>query len=406
MYVNLCQQGACHFCQKCVAYGVANFLDPQFFERWAIREEALAECCTTDETFFAYYDEDELYTLNLPTTPNGYPDTERQRMEKIFCSKICINSPYVCEVNDVNIVGPEAVPVKDGGYVIDNCLGWCKRLKLGCVRALREGVLPAEGPWLCSERKLGTVLSLVGPWTNNYTHWFQDYLTRLEGLEYYREKTGVDPDILIPRKANEWMRDALRAVGYGPEQWIEWNGGRASVDRLIVSSVRRERERASKRRRLVYSPTGVQWISDHIKSNIEPEKTVPHSNRVYLSRANMSKRRVRNEDEVMDLLADWGFERYRPDELSFAEQVTLFSNAEVIVSPHGSGLMNQIFAEDAVIIELMGKKQTITTPATEYFYAELLGHSYACVPGDAVGANLRTDVSGLDAVLRKLLDKE
>jgi capsular polysaccharide biosynthesis protein len=85
--------------------------------------------------------------------------------------------------------------------------------------------------------------------------------------------------------------------------------------------------------------------------------------------------------------------------------VTLFSNAEAIVSPHGSGLMNQIFADDAVVIELMGKKRTITTPATEYHYAEGLGHNYACVPGEAIGPDLRTDVSGLATVLEKLLEK-
>jgi capsular polysaccharide biosynthesis protein len=107
----------------------------------------------------------------------------------------------------------------------------------------------------------------------------------------------------------------------------------------------------------------------------------------------------------MTLLSDWGFERYHPEELSFAEQVTLFSNAEAIVSPHGSGLMNQIFADDAVIIELMGKKKTITSPATEYFYAEGLGHDYACVPGEAIGPDLQTDVSGLATVLEKLLEK-
>jgi hypothetical protein len=51
----------------------------------------------------------------------------------------------------------------------------------------------------------------------------------------------------------------------------------------------------------------------------------------------------------------------------------------------------------------MGKKQTVTSPATEYFYAELLGHNYACVPGKAVSADLQADISGLEAVLKKLL---
>jgi hypothetical protein len=353
--------------------------------------------------FFEQYDTAESYTLDLPTTPYGYDDDTRERMLDIYASGMTIEAPFICELADATLVGPDAVPIVDGKYVFENSLESRKRLTTSCLAALAKGTPPVEAAWLHPDREFDIVISLVGPWAGNYTHWFQDYLTRLEGLEYYRSKRGVDPAVLIPSEASGWMRDALRAMGYGPDQWLEWTGGRARVDRLIVSSVRREDRTRAPNRRIIYSPTGVRWVRDRIRSGIDAERTVAHSERIYLSRSNALTRRVRNEDEVMGLLADWGFERYRPEELSFAEQVTLFSNAEAIVSPHGSGLMNQIFADDAAVIELMGKKQTVTSPATEYFYAELLGHDYACVPGEAVGTDLRTDVSGLKIVLEKLL---
>lgn len=213
--------------------------------------------------------------------------------------------------------------------------------------------------------------------------------------------------LLIPSDATQWMLDALEAVGWGPDKWIMWDGERATVNHLVVSEIRQEDMDASKYpphikhngRRRVYSPKGVKWVRNRIKQNITPERTCSHSKFIYLSRDGLSSRRVRNENEVMELLSDYGFKRYYPHRMSFAEQVTLFSNAKAIISPHGSGLMNQIFADDAIVIELMGKKQTVTTPATEYYYAELLGHDYACVPGEPANSDLWTDVSGIETIL-------
>lgn len=400
------QSGLEQLCRNGAVLATESILSPYLnpiFESRALREGDLANICESSGAFFEYYDNKESYYLNLPTTPYRYSGDVQREMRGIYASGMIIDAPFVCELFDVDLVGPEAVAITDEGYVFENALESNKRLTTGCLRAVAEGTLPVYSRRTDSSRSLDAVVSLVGPWANNYTHWFQDYLTRLEGVEHYRSKTGVDPDMLIPSGASDWMRDSLRAVGYGPDRWIEWDGGRTHADRLIVSSVRREARERAPNRRIVYSPTGVRWVRDRIRSGVNPERTVPHSERIYLSRSNTLTRRVRNEDEVMALLTDWGFERYRPEELSFAEQVTLFSNAEAIVSPHGSGLMNQIFADDAVVIELMGKKQTITSPATEYFYAELLGHDYACVPGEAVGSDLRTDVSGLEIVLKKLL---
>jgi hypothetical protein len=401
------QRGLEQFCRDGAILAAETVLSPRLgpiFESRALREEDLFDICATSGTFFEYYDDRESYTLNLPTTPHGYSGKVQEEMRETYASGMTINAPFVCELYNVDLVGPEAVAVSDDGYVFENALESSKRLTTGCLRAIAEGKLPVYSRRIDPSRSLDAVVSLVGPWTNNYTHWFQDYLTRLEGLEWYRSRTDVDPKLLIPATASTWMLDALRATGYGPDQWVEWEGSRVRADRLIVPSVRREKRSRAPNRRIVYSPTGICWVRDRILDGVEPTTTSPHSDRIYISRSNALARRVVNEDDVMALLSDWGFDCYCPEELSFAEQVTLFSNADAIVSPHGSGLMNQIFADDAAVIELMGKKQTITSPATEYYYAELLGHDYACVPGEAVGADLRTDVSGLEIVLKKILE--
>lgn len=75
--------------------------------------------------------------------------------------------------------------------------------------------------------------------------------------------------------------------------------------------------------------------------------------KVYLSRDQVSYRKVINELEVRDFLAALGFVTIIPESLSMAEQVNLFSQVDVVISPHGAGLTNAMFcARGTKIIEL------------------------------------------------------
>jgi capsular polysaccharide biosynthesis protein len=65
--------------------------------------------------------------------------------------------------------------------------------------------------------------------------------------------------------------------------------------------------------------------------------------RIYISRAGSHQRRISNEEKLLPILRDYGFHVVRLEELTFGEQVGLFSNAEVIVAPNGSGLANLVF---------------------------------------------------------------
>jgi capsular polysaccharide biosynthesis protein len=176
------------------------------------------------------------------------------------------------------------------------------------------------------------------------------------------------------------------------------------VDRFVVASVRREARERAVNRRLLYSPTEFEWIRDRVLANVEPERTCPHAPRIYISRAGATVRRVENETETMDLLTEWDFVRYAPEDLSLAEQVTLFSQAEAIVAPHGSGLMNQIWADEATVIEMFGPKHGVTDPAIEYYLADLLGHDYGCLQGETVGPDVRVDIDALESLLGRMLE--
>jgi capsular polysaccharide biosynthesis protein len=75
--------------------------------------------------------------------------------------------------------------------------------------------------------------------------------------------------------------------------------------------------------------------------------------KIYLSRSKSSKRRILNEDEFYLILKNKGFELIHAEDLSFKEQVKLFSESAFIIGVHGAGLTNILFCpNNCKLIEL------------------------------------------------------
>ncbi|MGY6073935.1 glycosyltransferase family 61 protein [Actinobacillus pleuropneumoniae] len=76
--------------------------------------------------------------------------------------------------------------------------------------------------------------------------------------------------------------------------------------------------------------------------------------RIYVSRANAKMRRVINEDVIVSELIARGFSIIEPGNYSKLEQREIFSNAEVVIGPHGMGIANSVFSKNLkAILEIM-----------------------------------------------------
>jgi capsular polysaccharide biosynthesis protein len=76
--------------------------------------------------------------------------------------------------------------------------------------------------------------------------------------------------------------------------------------------------------------------------------------RIYISRRTATKRRVVNEQELIDALGAIGIESIESETLSLTEQMRLFSEAELVVAAHGAGLTNILFAAPGTrVIEIL-----------------------------------------------------
>jgi capsular polysaccharide biosynthesis protein len=111
---------------------------------------------------------------------------------------------------------------------------------------------------------------------------------------------------------------------------------------------------------------------------------------------------VLNEDEVIDVLGEWGFKKYRAEELSFEEQVSLFAKADAVAGAHGAGLMNILFSQNISVVEFLGPKTSYNNPGVFYTIAQSLGHEYGCLEATVKNRNLYIDPDDCHDLLRQL----
>ncbi len=130
--------------------------------------------------------------------------------------------------------------------------------------------------------------------------------------------------------------------------------------------------------------------------------------RIYVSRFKAKKgRKVLNEKEILKIFDKFNFQRVFAEDLTFKEQVELFRSAEIIVSPHGQGLTNMIFSEQAKILELLpplanGPKK-ILSPMI-FMLAKSMGFEYQYLIGNRLfeKENFELDPIKLEKLLEQM----
>lgn len=358
--------------------------------RSAIRRSLVTRDELTRSDRCLWYDAEERFVVNAPTSFDPLPPEVERKIGAHH-----ISQPFVCELTDVELVGPQAVAItRQNEYVFEESLGSFHLLLRSLFAAIRTGVIPRRRSSR-SHPDVGTAVSLVGPWCRGYYHWFSDYLLRLEGVEHYAEETGTRPTLVVPPDPPEWMLSSLELAGFGDYDRLEWTGSRATIGSLVVPSLRRETDLTQPPVGYVFSPRAYQWLGRRIRSNVE---TDGEPTKVFISREKAAERHVVNQDQLMDVLGDRGFEKYVLEDLPFREQVRLFANADAIVAPNGAGLINMIFGEDPDVVTLFGAYVNACYPNL----ADTLGFGSAIVRCEPRALDMRVDPSKVTDALDQL----
>ncbi|MBD2305481.1 glycosyltransferase family 61 protein [Chroococcidiopsis sp. FACHB-1243] len=296
--------------------------------------------------------------------------------------KFTLNKPFVAEVINAELVGSAAVGFdREGGLITETVMQNLVNIERYLPNGIPAQTLILKNLPSFGSHQLDTACSLLNWWSKNYSHWIVDCLLRLEGLEYYQKQTKRKPALIIESNPPTWKIESLKLLGYGLDDCILWKGSKIKVNRLIVPSFRREQA-------FPVSPAACKWLRQRLLSNLPNIESSQRSfsPRIYISRAKTTGRKVINEDDVLETLSPFGFVAYAPEKMSFADEVRLFSQAEMVVAPHGSGLVNIIFAQNLSVIELFGS----TGVPCFLVLAKSLGFQYGCLTADY---NLRNNHS-------------
>ncbi|UHS58226.1 MULTISPECIES: glycosyltransferase family 61 protein [Agrobacterium] len=177
-------------------------------------------------------------------------------------------------------------------------------------------------------------------WSRNYYHWLTDAIPRLHLAKqrdpeihlilpsYYHSiksiKESLEPFMLKSIKIIPENGAAVFSNFHFPTYSAESGNYNESVIRSVGKIYR-----------------------DHYGSSVSAGR------RIYVSRSKASVRNVVNETEIAPVLARYGFEIVHCENMSFSEQVHLFSESSMIAGPHGAGLVNMMFmSPGAKILEI------------------------------------------------------
>ena len=295
--------------------------------------------------------------------------------------------PFVAELEEVWLVGEHATPVTRKGRIL--------------LTAFRDqpGMLGCEPNedlqrWVSAERwrtprqdaDFYHVCSFVNRLDPNYFHWTVEWCGQIRGLLHYQELAGLRPKILIRAGGSPFIRQSLELLGYGHDDLLEW--GRDNEPKLVKGFI----AASLPGNRVACSPQSLVWLRETFLQavGIIPDEIKPHR-KIYIARKKGGWRSVLNESDLLPHLLEEGFEVLNAEQLTFREQIHLFTEATLIVGLHGAGLTNILYAPYASMLELIGSYGD----GTWYSMTTCLKQTYDSLLCQSVGDDVIVDIPEL-----------
>lgn len=185
----------------------------------------------------------------------------------------------------------------------------------------------------------GSVAVLSSTAHQRYYHWMFDVLPRLDLLR----RSGVGVDRLMLNNELQYQKDSISLLGIEPSMIVSpGDNTHIEAQQLVVPSLPG---------RLNYpTPASCRFLRESFL-----DLSVPNDSRVriYITRSDALTRRVVNEDQLYGRLKHYDFIMLALEGLSLSAQISIFSDAEFIIGPHGAAFTNILFSNPGTsVIEL------------------------------------------------------
>lgn len=240
------------------------------------------------------------------------------------------------------------------------------------------------------------LLLLHNHWSRGYYHWLAETMVKVQFVDPARYT------LILPGGFPEFVRDGLLLFDWRATAVVPAGSSVAAQALTIVSNPSVE----------AFNPVHVDWLRTTLrgKCGVGDDRPV----RIYLTRRSARMRRIVNEVDVTAALASRGFQIVDAAELSFAEQVRLFSRCEALVTPHGAGFTNMVFMSSGASVLELYRELTPALPKMNITYwrlataAGLRYHYQYCAHGPQMGpkiddVDLTVDIEKLERNVELML---
>jgi capsular polysaccharide biosynthesis protein len=246
------------------------------------------------------------------------------------------------------------------------------------------GIAEAEGTLRFSPATVGPVITVPKPCLHAYHgaalaygHWWFDVVP---SIWLWREQIARgDLLLLLPRDSQPWLRAILELLDIPESSCIETGEDVLFLPECVVAT-------ACSISNLRQPPPIIAEIGRALVQKVCGNGARTRRRRLYLTRSAATShwsRQLENEGELIALLQARGFEVIDPGKMSIPQQIEMFSEAAMIVAPHGSALANIMFAPPGcAVIDLMPdiwiKERNV---GWIYDSTNILRQSYVCLLG-------------------------
>ena len=166
----------------------------------------------------------------------------------------------------------------------------------------------------------------------NFAHWIFDVIPKIGLLERTVGLSNIDL-FAVGHTGRGYQLETLQSLGIPQDRILQFTPrSHLRARELIVPSV-------ANYNNVSQHPSTVAFLRQKFLT-ATPERS---GRRLFISRGDASFRRLIGEAALLEKLTALGFEAIKLAGVSLAETARIFSTAEVVVGPFGSGLMNIVF---------------------------------------------------------------
>jgi capsular polysaccharide biosynthesis protein len=216
-------------------------------------------------------------------------------------------------------------------------------------------------------------LSLSGL-ENNYYHFCVEWMARFHLLK----KSLIHVDYYIISQEKLFQRQYMDILQIDKQKIITIEKGcYIEADYLVVPSMINNWESIKYREYQFYLKQWLpKWLGEIYKycEVVKDDSKFTNHKNIYISRSLASYRKVKNEEEIINVLKKFDFSVYCLESMTVEQQIGLFRNAKFIVSAHGAGLINMSYCQSpATILEIYSEHYHDSGLRLQAF---ALGHKY------------------------------